>query len=286
MKMKKTIVTAIVSLMGAFLFSTTVMAFDDLYTQDTSTVVKAQGFDVGGKLLFEFGKKLYDQKSKSQDLPKSATLVRVPLIARYGVMDKLEAFAILPIVSHSKLHFNPDGSANDKSGIGDIWLGAKYAVMPDECLTVRGALDLPSGSDKDGLGNPGGFGIDVAAMTAKKMDQLAFDGQVGLRWNAEGPKDAGKIAPGIGFYVTAEGKYTVVENLDGILGIEYGMTADGKANGTKVTDSGQNLFTLSLGAKYMPMPTVGVRGDVLIPLAGKNEFGGIGILVGLMIGVM
>ena len=97
--MKKTIVLAIVSLMGAFLFSTTAMAFDDLYTQDTSAVVKAQGFDVGGKLLYQFGKKFY-LGTTSTDAAESASLVHVPLIARYGVMDKLEVFGILPITSH------------------------------------------------------------------------------------------------------------------------------------------------------------------------------------------
>jgi hypothetical protein len=282
MKMKKTILTAIVSLMGAFLFSTTVMAFDDLYTQDTSAVMKAQAFDVGGKLLAQFGKKFYDAKSKSQDAIDSATLIRLPLFARYGVMDNLEVFGILPIVSKSKF------ATADKSGIGDIWLGAKYAVMPDECLTVRGALDLPSGSDKDGLGNVGGFGIDIAALTAKKMDKFAGDGQIGVRWNAEGPKDAGQVAPGIGFYVTAEGMYTIIDKLDGIVGIEYGMTGDSKIGGASSTtkDSGQSLFTINVGAKYMPMDKVGVRADVMIPATGKNEFGGIGVIVGLIIGVM
>jgi hypothetical protein len=279
MKMKKTIVLTLVSLFGAFLFSTSAMAFDDLFTQDTSAVVKAGGIDVGGKLLYEFGKKYYDTESKSKDLAESASMVRVPLIARYGVMDKLEAFAIVPIVSKSKF------PTPDKSGIGDIWLGAKYAVMPENCLTLRGALDLPTGSDKDGLGNEGGFGIDVAAMTAKKMDKIGVDGQVGVRWNAEGPEDAGKIAPGIGFYVTAEGKYTIIEKLDGILGIEYGMISDGKANGIKVTDSGESLFTVNVGAKYMAMDNCGLRADVMIPAAGKNAFGGIGIIVGIMYGV-
>ncbi|MFA6470927.1 MAG: transporter [Candidatus Latescibacterota bacterium] len=282
--MKKTIMLTFVSIVGAFLFSTTAMAFDDLYTQDTAAVTKAGGIDVGGKILYKFGKKYYNKDSESADAPDSGSLIHVPLFARYGIMDKLEAFAVLPIVSISKIYYQ-DTLLPDKSGIGDIWLGAKYAVMPDNFLTIRGALDLPTGTDKDGLGNPGGFGIDVAAMTAKQMDKLGFNGQVGIRWNAEGPDDAGCEKPGLGIYVTAEGSYTLAEKLDGIFGIEYGMAGDSEFNGVEVKDSGQNLFTLNIGAKYMAMETVGVRGDVLIPLAGKHEFAGIGILVGLFINV-
>jgi hypothetical protein len=265
--------------MVAFLFSTAAMAFDDLYTQDTSAVVKTGSIDVGGKLLYEFGKKFYDKDGESVDAADSGSLIRVPLIARYGIMDKLDAFAILPIVSHSKL------AAKDKSGIGDIWLGAKYAVMEEGMLTVRGALDLPTGSDKDMLGNAGGFGIDVAAMTAKMVDKFNLDGQIGVRWNAEGPKDAGKEAPGVGIYVTAQGMYPIIEKLDGILGIEYGMAGDSKFDGTKITDSGHNLFTLNVGAKYMVMEKCGLRADIMVPLAGKNEFGGIGIILGVMYNV-
>ena len=273
-----------VSLVGAFLFSTTAMAFDDLYTQDTAQVTKAGSMDVGGKILYGFGKKFYNGDSESADAPDSGTLIHVPLVARYGVIDKLEAFAILPIVSINKM-WSRNVLLPDKSGIGDIWIGAKYAVMPDNSLTVRGALDLPAGSDEDGLGNPGGFGIDVAAMTAKQMDKLGFNGQVGLRWNAEGPDEANCEKPGLGIYVAGEGSYTLAANLDGILGLEYGMAGDSEFNGFEFKDSGRSLFTLNVGAKYKAMDTVGVRGDILIPLSGKNEFAGVGILVGLVINV-
>jgi hypothetical protein len=196
-------------------------------------------------------------------------------------MENLEVFGILPIVSISK-----ELNGEDKSGIGDIWLGAKYAVMPEGALTIRGALDLPTGSDKDGLGNEGGFGIDVAALTAKKMDKFGIDGQVGVRWNAEGPKDAGKITPGIGVYVNVEGSYAIMDKLDGFLGIEYAMAGDQKADGTKVDKSSMAVCNLNVGAKYMCMEKCGLRGDVFFPVTAKNTWtGDAGIIISLVIGV-
>ena len=42
----------------------------------------------------------------------------------YIIREDFETFAILPIVS-------TDDGTNSESGIGDIWLGANYSIIPE-----------------------------------------------------------------------------------------------------------------------------------------------------------
>jgi len=173
----KKVLGLVILTMGIFLFSTVAMAYDDLITDDTSAVKEVKAMTGKASLLFQTAGDVYDADGEKQELADDTTHIRVPLKFSYVIIDKLEGFAILPIVSL-------DAGGDSNSGIGDIWLGAKYAVMPDGVFTVRGALDLPVGDDDKGLGNAGGFGIDIAAMTTKQMDAIGLNGQLGIRYNA------------------------------------------------------------------------------------------------------
>ena len=270
--MKKVIGLALLT-MVAFLFSTTAMAYDDLITDDTSAVKEAKAMTGKASILFQTAGKGFDNEGEdTPDYADDTTHIRVPLKFSYVVMDNLEAFAILPIVSL-------DAGGDSNSGIGDIWLGAKYAVMPEGMLTVRGALDLPVGDDDKFLGNAGGFGIDVAAMTAKQIDAIGLNGQLGLRYNVEDGDT--KWQPGIGIYVDVEGSYKFTDMLAGQLGLEYTNVGDGKADGTDVDKSGIDYLDLNIGACYMVSDTIGVKGDILYTLMGTNYNAFFGVLIGL-----
>jgi len=273
--MKKLFLLGAVALMGAFMVSTTAMAYDDLFTNDTAAVKEAGGLCGSASILYTTASERFDSDSEAQDYNDDATQLRIPIRVNYGVMDKLTVFGVIPFASID----NKDMGVDGESGIGDMWLGAKYAVMPEGMLTVRGALGLPLGDDDKGLGATGGFGVDVAAMTAKQVDKIGMNAQVGLRWAAEDGDT--KLAPGIGIYFDAEGDYAFSEAFKGIVGIEFMTRGDLKYDGDDVKDTGDNYVDLNVGACYKLGDKMGLRGDVMYTLAGKNTDKNLGILVRL-----
>jgi len=269
--MRKGIALAALCMLGALAFSSTVMAYDDLYTDDTAAVKAAGGLCGSIGLTYSTASKVFDAESKSFDLTDNMTGMRLPIRVNYGVMDNLTVFGVLPVFTKWD-----QGSAGE-TGIGDIWLGAKYMLMP--ALTLRGALDLPTGDDKKGLGNDGGFGVDVAAMSSYKMDPITLNGQVGIRYNAEDSDT--KWAPGLGIYLDAEGVYSFTEAVCGKVGIEFMSVADGKADGTKISKSGDNYLDLKVGGAYMMNEKCSLGADLFYTLAGKNTTQDLTILVKL-----
>lgn len=268
--MRKGIALAALCMLGAMVFSTTAMAYDDLYTDDTAAVKAAGGLCGSIGFAYATASKAWVD-TKSVDMADNATGMRLPIRVNYGVMDKLTVFGVVPVFSSIDL------GGGSESGIGDIWLGAKYAVMP--ALTVRGALDLPTGDDDKGLGNDGGFGIDVAAMSSQKLDKIGMNGQVGLRYNVEDGDS--KLQPGLGIYLDVEGVYSFTEAFDGKVGIEYAMAGDGKFDGTKIKDTAEYGLDLKVGGAFKVNEKMAVGADLFYTLAGKNTSQDLTILVKL-----
>jgi len=258
--MRKGIALAALCMLGALVFSSTAMAYDDLITYDTAAVKAVGGLCGTVGLPYATASKAWNADGDSGDLNDNMTGMSLPVRINYGVMEKLTVFGVVPV-------FNKwdQGSAGE-SGFGDIWLGAKYALIP--ALTVRGALDLPTGDDKKGLGNPGGFGIDVAAMSSQQVDKIGLNGQVGLRWNAEDGDT--KWAPGLGIYLDAEGVYSFTQAIDGKVGIEFMSAGDGKFNGNDAKDSGGNYLDLKVGGVYKLNEKMNLGANLFYALAGKN----------------
>jgi len=282
--MKKVLLLGTVALMGAFMVSTTAMAYDDLFTNDTAAVKEAGGLCGSASILYTTAGECFDADSEAQDYKDNATQLRIPIRVNYGMMDKLIVFAVLPFVSFCNKVMAPIRGTDREAGIGDMWVGAKYAVMPEGMLTVRGALDLPLGDDEKFLGNKGGFGIDVAAMTAKQVEKIGMNAQVGLRWAAEDGDT--KIAPGIGIYFAAEGDYAFSEAFKGIVGIEFMTVGKGKLDGEESLLGADlvpavNYLDLNVGACYKLGDKMDIRGDVMYTLAGKNTDKNLGILLRL-----
>ena len=237
--MKKAMVFTLVLLCTLALISSTALAWYDLiYTNSGPGIGTPRVGRVSSAIIYSSSSDMFDQNGDKQDLADTGTELRIPIRAYYTITNNLRAFAIVPFVSQNK-YLTPDGE--DNSGIGDIWLGAKYAVMPEGVLSVRGALDIPTGDDEKGLGNAGGFGIDVAALTRKTMGKFDITGNVGVRYNAEDSDT--KWQPGPGFYLRGFVDYDGIPARVNLAYLNYG---DGKADGTKMSDSTVNWLELSV----------------------------------------
>ena len=265
-------------LLSTFLCVSTVFAWDDLiYLQPGYRI--AESGTMAGTVFFRYGSASdrLDKDGKKQKLADTGTELRIPIMADYVVINNLKAFAILPIVSQNK-NISPDGK--DNSGIGDLWLGAKYAVMPEGLFTVRGALDIPTGNDKNGIGNAGGFGIDVAALTGKKIDKISLNGGVGIRYNAEDSDT--KWQPGIGFYLNGGVTYAITEKIPAEISLTYLNYGDGKTGGKDAKDSTVNWLEIVVGTFYGISENFGAGLHLEYKLTGANtpsDFG-IGAVVG------
>jgi len=269
--MRKGIVFTLGILCMLIFVTSTVFAWDDLIRITHHAKIGDPGNMLAAAALrYSTAGDHYDKDSEKQSLPDDATRIRVPLIGSYNVIENIEAFAILPIVSC-------DDGTNSESGIGDIWLGAKYAVMPDGCLTVRGALDVPTGDDEKYLGNAGGFGIDIAALTEKQMDKIGLGGQLGIRYNAEDSDT--KLKPGMGIYLNGGASYSVTEQVPAWIGLTYFNQGDAEIDGNEFKDSAVNWVELNLGTGYSFSEDIFAGIDLEYTVIGTNTDAELGICV-------
>jgi len=207
----KTII-AFAALASMFLFSQTAMAWDELITNDTSTIKEPLHTTINAKVMWRTASKVFDSNSKTQDLAKDMTYMSIPLRGKYVINEFVQTFAIIQLNSF-------DDGVNSNMGIGDLWLGAKWAVRPEGNITVRGAINLPFGDDKKGLGHPGGYGLDVGFMTGKTVGSIVLNGQFGLRYGSEDTDT--KIEPGIGVYLAGKAGYSFSEQVIGHAALEF-----------------------------------------------------------------
>ncbi len=269
--MKKGMVLTLGILCMLVCISSTVFAWDDLLFLTSGATIQETGNGWGAVALrYSTAGDMYDADSEKQELADDMTGIRVPIWGNYSIMDNLEAFAILPIVS-------TDNGTDSESGIGDIWLGAKYVVMPEGCLTIRGALDIPTGDDEKGLGNAGGFGIDIAALTEKKIDKIGLIGQLGIRYNAEDSDT--KWTPGLGIYVHGGAYYAFTEQIPAWIDLTYFNQGDGEFDGNEAKDSTVNWLELNLGTGYVINEALFAGIDLEYTLTGTNTAADLGIFV-------
>lgn len=237
-------------------------AWDDLvfltgmaYIGETGRITGSAGFK------YSSAGDWYDANGDKQDLADSETELRIPFVGTFTPVRNVQAFAIVPIV-------NFDDGTDSNSGIGDIWLGAKYAVLPQGMLTIRGALDLPTGDDKKTLGDEGGFGFDIAALTQKPMDSFMVGGQVGVRVNAEDGDT--KLKPGVGIYANGYVDYAFTPRIPGWFRLTYFSRGDGEYDGMELADSNVNWMVLDVGGAVAITDMVQAGADIAYTLAGTN----------------
>ncbi len=259
-------------LLMVLFMSSTVFAYDDLIKNDLGGVAPAGRISGHIGLLYASASDRYNADGDKKSLADDATDLRVVLKGNYGIIDNLNAFIILPFDKWDQ------GDAGE-SGLADIWLGAKYAIMPDHKLNIRGALDLPIGDDDNMLGNDGGFGIDVAATTwITPTDKFGYRGQLGLRYNVEDGDT--KWKPGLGIYLEGGAGYQISEPIRVFGGLEYMNVLDGQQDGTDDDKSGVNWLELKVGCYYKIKEGMGINGQVLYTLMGTNTEAGFGVFLG------
>jgi len=270
---------AVIALIAVAAFSATAFAYDHLITNDTAVVTEAQGMSVEASLGYLTASNGWDADGEKfdDDYADNATRLFIPVKFKYGVIDKLEVFGILPVIEKWD-----QGDAGE-SGIGDLYVGAKYGLLPDALATLRGTLIIPLGDDDKGLGNAGGFGIDAGVLSHYQMDAIGLCGQAGLRWAAEDSDT--KWQPGLGIYVDGEASYALSDMLSLQAGLEIMMVGDGKADGTDIDKSGSNLIELGVGGTYALADNMGLRGDILFDVAGKNQNASMGALIRFCYGI-
>ena len=273
--MKPIIVLTALVMTGSSMFSETAMAWDELITNDTSSIKETGNVSIDGTLMWRSASKFYNQDSKSQDLANDMTSMSLPLRGKYCVSDFVQTFAIIQIIS-------TDNGVDSNTGLGDIWLGAKWAVMPDGLFTIRGALDLPIGDDKNNLGKPGGFGLDAGFLTGITNGPIDLNGQFGLRYNAEDADT--KIEPGIGVYLTGQAGYILTEQISGNLGMEFMSWGENKVNNQTDKGSEVNWLELSIGPRYKFNETIALFLDATYDILGKNTPMSMGFILGFNYG--
>ena len=254
----------LVAFLSLLLISSTAFAYDDLLAFTVDSMVNEQGSKgIIGGLVYHNAGDTFDNDSEKQSLADDMTTIRVPIVAGCTPRENLGVFAILPIVSM-------DNGVDTESGIGDIWLGAKYAVMPQGLFTVRGALNLGTGDDEKGLGNAGGFGLDLAVQHQKPIIENLLIGraQAGIRWMGEDSET--KWQPGMGLYAKAGLLYQVKRM--GLLhcGFELMTAGEGSNDGNDVDDSNTMDLDLQVGFIKMLSASYGFHAGFDIPVAGTN----------------
>jgi hypothetical protein len=269
----KKILVIVIALLVTFVFASAVFAYDDLITLETNPGTHEKGHIEGlGNIVYLTASNSYDKDSEKQELADDMTNLRIPLRVRYCPIDKLETFVMLPIVSM-------DMGGESESGIGDIWLGAKYSVLSENLLTIRCALNLGTGDDEKGLGNTGGFGIDVGALTEKSFTEK-FSGrvQVGIRWMGEDSDT--KLQPGMGVYASGGVGYAVIEKTYISGGLELITYGESKWDGKDVADSNVMELDLLVGATRIIMENFGGYIALDAPLTGTNAPADMGVIIG------
>ena len=270
--MKTLFVFTALAIACIFMFSGTAMSWDGLISNDTAYLTEQGMVSIDASMMWRSASRFYDSDSESMDLGKDISSMSIPLKGKYGINEFVQTFAIIQINS-------ADNGIDSNTGIGDIWLGAKWAVRPDGLFTIRGALDLPLGDDKKSLGNPGGYGLDVGFLTGIRNGAIDLNGQFGLRYNSEDPDT--KIEPGICVYLDGKAGYLLTENISGNIGLEFMSWGEGKIDNETDKSSEINWLELSIGPRYIFNETILLFLDVTYDLLGKNTPLSTGAILGL-----
>ncbi len=267
--MKTILFLATLAMTSIFLFAENAMAWDALITNDTPFLNESGTTTINAKIMWRTASKEYNADTKAVDLANDVTSMSIPLRGKYCVNDFVQTFAIVQLVS-------TDDGVNSNTGLGDLWLGAKWAVRPDGLFTIRGALDLPTGFDKKGLGNPGGYGLDIGFMSGKISGPINLNGQFGLRYNAESTDT--NILPGICVYLAGKVGYSFTEQLLGHAGLEFMNWDDSKINGVNASNSGINWLEVRVGPDYTFNESIMLRLDATYDILGKNTPQSMGLI--------
>jgi hypothetical protein len=172
--MKKILVLALVSLfvLGMSTVVSAKIGYGPVVIDDATVVAKGTG-EVRGEITY----------AKVEDT--DAATLTLEGILDYGVMDKLEVGVSIPYLSLS--------NGSDESGIGDITVGAKYALLTEDAatcgLSLGAGLVLATG-DEDIVGADNEMDILVELACSKAVGAVNLHGNLGLVMPGEDDADS------------------------------------------------------------------------------------------------
>ena len=171
-------------------------------------------------------------------------------IVSYGVTEKLDVEASIPYVSYS--------NGVDESGLSDISVGAKYALLTGDAAThaVSASLGLvlPTG-DEDIVGDDNDMDITIDLACSKELGSVNLHGNLGFTfWGEDDEAEDSNISYGVA--------------------VEYpmdGLSLTGEVRGTNVEDADDKTpLTLHGGIKYVVNDNLDIEGTIGFDLSGSD----------------
>lgn len=278
-------------------FAASAGAYDFLYTGDTAMTHDAGSFGVGGNFLYMMADSYYDEEGESQDFDdeEKSTHMYIPVDIYYSVLDQLE-IGIQPKFLMLKYECcETRADEYEGTGIGDIWVDAKYMFMAEPVMTARVGVKIPVGTapggtgwlDEDGediaLGD-GQMDLDGALMFGVPAGPGMFDAAVGYRYRMAQteiePVDLRTTfdyTPGSEFHFAAAYTYYVSDMMNLTLGADGFFGSDdeydyGDASREAVTDeeSARQGVWVNPSLDYMMDNGMMLGASFHYPLMGTN----------------
>ncbi len=206
---------------------------------DDATVVGAGEGEVRGEVDY--------QKNDDTDM----TILTVRGTLDYGVMDNLEVGVSIPYLSYN--------NGSDESGIGDIAVGAKYAVLTEDAATCGLSLGVDlrlATGDEDIVVDDNDMDIVIDLACSKELGSVNLHGNLGLTiWGEDDAAEDNNISYGAA--------------------VEYpmdGLCLTGEITGTNVENADEDTpLELYAGIKYMASDVLDVIGKVGFGLSDASN---------------
>ena len=214
-------------------------------------------------VMYNYGmaSEAYDVDGEAQDIGADITYQTITLGAKYGVIEGLDIELAVPY-SMDKADF--EGGSDDRSGLGQPSLGAKYSVTPEVATFLD--LALPFGGE-DIVGESPVMSFTLGGLHFLDAGEFSMISRLSLGYTLENDD---KFQPGMGIDVLLKPSFAVSPELQLDLGVKYGMALDNKFDGEAMDDSGSNKLTVAPGVQYMIDDAMAIEANVGIDLMGKN----------------
>jgi hypothetical protein len=207
--------------------------------------------------------------------PRGTGLAVHGFTVAYGVSHRLEIFGAIGIENRVKAHYlDEEGGPNEypfvgsswSTGFGDIWLGAKYALLSDTRgdsvgLALKGFSRIPTADPDKGLGTgEPAFGADVLVSKAFGFGELHGAAGYELNGNPAAP-DVLELLEGAvddTDYVANALRWGVGLNLPASHGVSLQAELSGRIYGDTTVEQ-TNTVDLIVGVSFWLKPGLFVR---------------------------
>ncbi|MCK9582007.1 MAG: transporter [Endomicrobiales bacterium] len=199
------------------------------------------------------------------------TALIIPVVARYGVTNDIEAMLTIPYMSLSqKLEIGGNSATTEDAQLADIHIAGKKTIVLPESWGLTGwnlgamlDLSLPTGSQSDKFTTEFRNGMNIKPLVAASKNfssnvsfakELTFNANISYNLTGEyEPKSWGvKLDPAdvLEIGVGAESPCVLVNGLNRILELNYRTLSEQKVAGTAIAGTSGSQMDLVLGARY------------------------------------